>query len=391
MLAESAPRPAPVFSADGVRAVESEKPTNQVSKATAPKPLAAVLPPAKWQQVENSVDRALAWIASQQAADGSFPTLPQGQPAVTSLCVMAFLSRGHQPGLGPYGQRINRAIDFVLSCQKSDGLITFQPPGPVHEDQGASHTAVYNHAISGLMLGEVYGQVSGQRAKAVKQAIERALQFSRQLQLRPKPTSDKGGWRYLRRLVLTGVDSDLSVTGWHLMFMRSAKNAEFDVPQAYVDDAIAYVRRLWDEQTGMFNYALSGGGGFGAKRAMTGAGILSLSMAGQHQTPMALAAGDWLLKHPYRRFGELTSARDRFFYGAYYCSQAMAQLGGRYWEQFFPPLADALVSGQAPDGSWPPEIYQGGPTEAIFGNVYTTALAVLSLTPPYQLLPVYQR
>jgi hypothetical protein len=106
---------------------------------------------------------------------------------------------------------------------------------------------------------------------------------------------------------------------------------------------------------------------------------------------VAFAAGDWLLAHPYERFGELTSVRDRFFYGAYYCSQAMAQLGGRYWEQFFPSLAHAMMSGQAADGSWPPEIYQGGPTEEIFGNVYTTALAVLSLTPPYQLLPVYQR
>jgi hypothetical protein len=59
---------------------------------------------------------------------------------------------------------------------------------------------------------------------------------------------------------------------------------------------------------------------------MAGAGILSLSMAGQHRTPMALAAGDWLLAHPYRRFGELIPERDRFFYSAYYCSQAMAQL-----------------------------------------------------------------
>ena len=380
-----------VLLAHAGQATDAEKVAGPVTGAAAPKPLAAVLPPEKWRQVEGTVDRALGWLASQQVADGSFPTLPQGQPAVTSLAVMAFLSRGHQPGLGPYGDRLNRAIDFVLSCQKANGLITFQPPGPVHQDQEASHTAVYNHAISGLMLGEVYGQVSGQRTKAVKQAIEHALRFSRQLQLRPKSADDKGGWRYLRQLVLAPVDSDLSVTGWHLMFLRSAKNAEFDVPQAWVDEAVAYVCRCWDKQTGMFYYALSADGGYGAKRAMTGAGILALSLGGKHQTPMALAAGDWLLAHPYKRFGELTSPRDRFFYGAYYCSQAMAQLGGRYWERFFPALADALMSGQAPDGSWPPEIYRGGPTEEIFGNAYTTALAVLSLTPPYQLLPVYQR
>ena len=114
----------------------------------------AALPPAKWKQVEASVDRGLTWIASQQAADGSFPTFPSGQPAVTSFCVMAFLSRGHQPGIGPYGQRINRAIDFVISCQMTNGLISLQHPGTVHQDKEPSHTASYNHAISGLMLGE---------------------------------------------------------------------------------------------------------------------------------------------------------------------------------------------------------------------------------------------
>src|SRR2546423_15720322 len=93
------------FSMDSLEAVENEKGANRISKAAAPTSLMAALPPATWQQVEKSVDRGLAWIASQQAADGSFLTLPQGQPAVTSFCVMAFLSRGHQPGVGPYGQR----------------------------------------------------------------------------------------------------------------------------------------------------------------------------------------------------------------------------------------------------------------------------------------------
>jgi hypothetical protein len=308
---------------------------------------------------------------------------------------MAYLSRGHQPGLGPYGEQLNRALDFVLSCQMSNGLITLLPPGPVHQDKMPSHTAIYNHAISALMLGEVYGQVSGPRAKVVKQAIGRALQFSRELQIRPKRAVDKGGWRYIRVYERSGVDSDLSVTGWHLMFLRSAKNAEFEVPQAWVDEATAYVRRLWDPASGAFNYELYENAGVGTRisRGMTGAGILCLSMAGQHQTPMARSAGDWLLAHPFKAFGELVPARDRFFYGAYYCSQAMAQLGGHYWEQFFPSLADVLVNSQTAEGSWPPEVGGYAPTggEAVFGQVYTTSLAVLSLTPPYQLLPVYQR
>ena len=282
---------------------------------------------------------------------------------------------------------MNRAIDFVISCQRSDGLLSEEMPGAQWQRYEASHTAVYNHAIAGLMLGEVYGQVSGERAKNVKQTIEKALEFSRQLQTRPKAAVDKGAWRYLR-VKPSEPDSDLSITAWQLMFLRSAKNAEFKVNETYVEEDVAYVRRCWDPQAGMFHYALSGGGGFGASRGMIGAGILSLSMAGQHQTPMAQAAGDWLLIHPFRKFGELIGDWDKFFYSTYYCSQAAAQLGGRYWEKFFPPMVDVLLDVQTADGSWPLE--PGGGV-AIFGNSLTTALAVLSLTPPYQLLPVYQR
>jgi hypothetical protein len=351
--------------------------------------LAAALPPKKWHQVENSVDRGLAWIASQQQPDGSFATLPQGQPGVTSLCVMAFLSRGHQPNFGPYGRQLNRAIDFVLSCQQDDGLLSYEAPQPEFVEMGASHTAGYNHSIAGLMLGEVYGHVTGQRAKNVKVAIGKAIAFSRALQTRQKTyAADAGGVRYIRQKPQEP-DSDLSTTVWHLMFLRSAKNAEFKVPQQYVDDAIAYVHRCWDPNQGMFNYAATGdGSGFGASRGMAGAGIVSLSMAGQHNTAIAQAAGDWLVAHPFESFNEAIGSWDRFFYSTYYCSQAAAQLGGRYWEKIFPPMAELFLKIQTANGAFPPEPQQ---KDAMFGSAYTTAMAVLSLTPAYQLLPVYQR
>jgi hypothetical protein len=173
------------------------------------------------------------------------------------------------------------------------------------------------------------------------------------------------------------------------MFLRSAKNAEFKVPQQYMDGGVAYVRRCWDQKTGMFNYVATKNGGTGATRGMTGAGIVSLSMAGQHNTAMALAAGDWLMEHPYGEFGESIGPwGDKFFYSTYYCSQAMAQLGGHYWEKFFPPMVEIFLKAQAANGAFPPEPRQG---DAAFGSTYSTALAVLALTPAFQLLPIYQR
>lgn len=375
---------------DAASAEEGERPANPSPRVATVKRLSDAVSPARWHEIESSVDKGLAFLASQQADDGSFPTIRSGQPGVTSLCIMAFLSRGHQPGGGKYGERLNRAIDFTIRCQRSDGLFSQEAPGLEWQRYEASHTAIYNHAIAGVMLGEVYGEVTGPRAGQVKQSIEKGLQFTREFQLRPRAPADKGGWRYIR-VQGNQPQADLSITSWQLMYMRSAKNAQFNVPQGYVEEAMAYVHRCFDPQTSMFHYALSGGGGFGASRGMAGAGILSLSLAGQHQTPMAKAAGDWLLAHPYRQFGEVIGSYDKFFYSTYYCSQAMAQLGGHYWEKFFPPMAEVLLKAQAADGSWPPEQAHETSGVSVFGNAMSSALAVLSLTPPYQLLPVYQR
>src|SRR5690606_1299313 len=53
--------------------------------------LALSLPPGEWSRVEAAVDNGLKWLASQQAEDGRFPSDDAGQPAVTSMAVMAFL------------------------------------------------------------------------------------------------------------------------------------------------------------------------------------------------------------------------------------------------------------------------------------------------------------
>jgi hypothetical protein len=353
--------------------------------------LAEALPPQQWKLVEKAVDRALAWISTQQERDGSFSSAPNGQPAVTSLCVLAFLSRGHQPGHGPYGRRMERAIDYVLGCQQSDGLWTRETPEGYHVHLGPSHTASYNHAIAGLMLTEVFGSTSGEQAKKIKESVRAGLEFTRRFQHDPAKAypEDEGGWRYVRPFSRS--NSDLSVTSWQLMFLRSAKNAEFKIPDAEVEGAMGYVQRCFEEGAGCFTYGVTGPDRY-ASRPMTGAGILALSLGGMHQTEMARRAGEWLLAHPFT-FDSQASAetygidRGRFHYAAYYCSLAMAQLGGRYWREFFPKMARTFLEIQSGDGSWPPETGE----DAMFGAAYSTALSVLALTPPLQMLPIYQR
>jgi hypothetical protein len=262
------------------------------------------------------------------------------------------------------------------------------PDGPTINRQ-VSHEigncAAYNHAISSLVLSEIYGMSPPNRAPRLEAAIRKALAATLEMQAWTKSPADQGGWRYIHRL--DEVDSDLSVTGWELMFLRSSRNAGFEVPTENVDDAVAFVRRSFDKRDGIFIYSLRRPS---RTRSMAGAGILALAHAGLHHTEEAQRAGDWLLAHGFEQYNSTIpgQASDRYHYGLFNCCQAMYQLGGKYWEQFYPPAVEAVLANQQADGSWPVDSqYHDAP----YGNAYSTALVAIMLGAPNQLLPIYQR
>ena len=100
-----------------------------------------LLPADQWDRLDSAVDRGLSFLSREQQPDGSFPTWADGQPGVTSLCIMAFLARGHQPGKGPYGPQIERAIDYVLEMQDQRVGATAWPTDGSAARSFASRTA----------------------------------------------------------------------------------------------------------------------------------------------------------------------------------------------------------------------------------------------------------
>jgi len=379
---------ATIFS--GVQAQELSTPDSTAAPTVAPSSdLSSAFPPADWLRVERSVDLGLAWLASQQAADGSFPSNPVGQPAVTSLAVMAFLSRGHTPGHGKYGQHLSRAIDFVLAQQNRRGYFSLLQVAPPAGHLNPPQTLLYNHCISGLMLGEVYGMTSGAQSSRIEEAIAKALVFSRSVQTRRKERpEDVGGLRYAYPDSPVA-SSDLSVTGWALMFYRSARNAEFEVPKQYVDEGLDFIERCYvadpaGREAGVFRYRpLASQPDAQPSLANTGSALLSLLLGGRHDSEMVGVGSDWYRTTPYPKF----QSTGHFFLACYYSSQATAQIGGETWDRVYPQIAATLLQGQTADGSWP----AGRGNELTFGSTYSTSMAVLALTPPYQLLPIYQR
>ena len=98
---------------------------------------------------------------------------------------------------------------------------------------------------------------------------------------------------------------------------------------------------------------------------------------------MIRAGRQWYMSREYPKPWKTS----HFHLATYYSSQAMAQVGGDAWNQVFPQMANILLQEQSADGAW--QRLHG--SERAFGPTYSTSLAILSLTPAYQLLPIYQR
>jgi hypothetical protein len=126
---------------------------------------------------------------------------------------------------------------------------------------------------------------------------------------------------------------------------------------------------------------------------MAGAGILALAHAGYHDSIEARNAGEWILKQkfePYNTTVKFNTDRilDHYHFAAFSCCQGMYQLGGRYWEEFFPRIVPILLANQQNDGSWPADSQKW---DAPYGSAYTTALVVMTLATPNQVIPIFQR
>src|SRR5438552_11761675 len=166
-------------------------------------------PPKKDKDLEEAVNKALAFLKNTQRDDGSWSAGRAGgrNAAITGLCVMAFLSAGHVPGEGPYSATVEKGIRFVLKAQQANGLIASEGG---HE--------MYHHGICTLMLAEVAGMTEGPLAEEVRKKLEKAVAVI--LKAQRKDGINRGGWRY----TVNGYDTDISVTGWQVMALRAAKN-----------------------------------------------------------------------------------------------------------------------------------------------------------------------
>ncbi len=331
--------------------------------------------PYQKDRVDQAVDKAIAYLVSQQREDGAI-TSRSAETAMSSLAIMAMASVGHQPSDDTdTGRAMNRALSFVLQENRQD-------------EQGyygrSDSSRMYGHGIITLMLTEMLGMgVSDQQDAAIHDRLQRAIDLILAAQQVPKRSGHQGGWRYEPN----ANDADLSVSVWQLMALRSAKNDGLQVPVKAIDEAVEYLRNSYSsrlepdgqprDSVAGFSYTPGGGPSF----AMTAAGLLAMQVCGRYESPLVAGAADWLKEHP-------PKWDQRFcLYGTYYFAQGMHGRGGDYAKTARQQVEEMLLSNQQTDGSW---LAENG-EERSHGGVYATSLAVLSLSVKYHYLPIYQR
>src|SRR5436305_8108881 len=97
------------------------------------------------EAVDQAVERALEYLQRTQQSNGAWiGENNQRSPAITGLAIMAFLSAGHVPGEGKYGDTVAKGIEWVLQQQNANGLIA-----------QTCQQDMYHHRIFMLMLVEM--------------------------------------------------------------------------------------------------------------------------------------------------------------------------------------------------------------------------------------------
>src|ERR1043166_2288262 len=297
--------------------------------------------PAGPDKVEQAIGRPKKCLVSAQGKDGEIVDRPANQTAMTSLAILAMAAVGHQPSDDtPEGQAMKKALAFVLRADRQDGQGYLG---------GRDVSRMYGHGIATLMLTELLGMgVDAQMDQLLRDRSKKAVEMILRSQSIKKDARSQGGWRYQPE----SGDSDLSVTVWQLMALRSAKNAGLEVPKEAIEQAVGYVKRCYHSPKGPDGKptnAKSGcgyGPGRGPGNAMASAGLLSLQVCGEYDCFEVKGSADWLKEK------KVDYNQEWFFYGTYYFAQGMFQRGGDYATYARKMVEELILPKQQPDGSW---------------------------------------
>lgn len=339
----------------------------------------------------EGVDRALAWIARQQHADGHwsmtgpYPDGAQSREAetdtgATALALLALLGDGHSPHAGRHQKNVQQGINWLVDHQKPSGDLFDS------EEQGRS-AHFYAHSQATMALCEALALTGDE---SLRPAATKAVAF-----LTDAQNPRLGGWKY-RPLQADGV-GDLSVTGWALMALHTARIARIDVPGETFELASTFLDSTQADPTdpSLYRYRPDEPVQNEQLWSMSAEGLLCRQWLGWPRTHEAFARGEIYLQSAVNQ--PVWKEGERNVYAWYYTAQALHNLGGESWTTWFAETERLLLKHQTSGGgkvggSWNPNNPKGAFLEWSegAGRLYFSVMCVLILETPTRHQPIYR-
>jgi hypothetical protein len=319
------------------------------------------------KESERAVELGLQWLARHQRPDGSWsfqhgpddPGFLDCPTGATGFALLAFLGAGNTSKEGPYRSHVAAGLKYLIDRMEiSDNGAWLL---------GTGQATMYVQGVGTIALCEAYSMT---KDPDLRVPAQKAVDFIVKAQ-----DPEGGGWRY--RIPQAG---DLSVVGWQMMALQSARIAELSIPPRCITKATRFIRSVESESGAAYGYNNASS----VRPTMTAVGLLCRMYLGREQTHKGMIRGT-------RRLSDAgPNPTDMYF--NYYATQVLHHFGGSGWEKWNAVMRDLLVSTQAQAadaaGSWPPDLSHG---VAQGGRLYTTCLSILTLEVYYRHLSLYRR
>ncbi len=314
-------------------------------------------------QSEAAVDKALAYIVSQQEEDGRWDITKTGgakghDVAATAFSLLALYGRGERHDEPcKYQDNVKRGLNWLIGQQKVSGDLRGERP---------LNNAMYDHGIAALALVEAYGVTKDQELK--KNAVA-SIDFIVEAQ------HEEGGWRYQPKQ-----RGDLSVSGWMVMALASAEMSGINIP--HKEKTWEGVRNFLKivsggKDGGSYGYTDSPGNRNSGKNAMNAVGFFCAQLTRSSSNAAKAFESALIMDKAGFNLADI--------YYAYYGTLAVYQHQGPVWRNWLKRMHEEFLKSQAADGSW----HVNGPHTGPMGKVIMTALVTLCLEAHYRYTPLY--
>ena len=311
-------------------------------------------------ETESAVALALEWLKKTQRKDGYWPQNHGHTTASTGLAMMAFMGWGAKhTESGPYQEVLRKAIEWTMEKERNGDL--------------RHRGDMYDHGIAAIALAEAYNLTHDER---LREPVQRMVDFTIKAQ---NPLT--GGWRYKTYHENPRDKGDLSVTGWQLMALKSARLGGIKVPEEVFTRARGFLAGVTTTDQG-YKYQP----GRKPSNAMIAEGLFCEQILREGGMNEQMKRSTTLIQ------SSLPKSSTVDYYYWYYGSLAMRQAQGEAWNAWNDRLKPILLKKQiltgSNRGSWIPQGNKHG-YASIAGPVVTTAMAALSLEVYYRYLPLY--